>query len=52
MTNQKLGISWTETKFEVLRRYLDVYTIALNNKCFILMYIDAFSGFRNLQINR
>ena len=38
------GGSWTLTKLEILRSYLDRYTTALKDKPFRLIYVDAFAG--------
>lgn len=38
------GGSWTEQKLDILRKYLNAYTVALKNKKFECIYIDAFAG--------
>lgn len=38
------GGPWTEEKLEKVSSYLRAYTIALRNKPFRLMYVDAFAG--------
>ena len=40
----QFGGAWTEEKLQILERYLDAYTTALKNKPFNLVYIDAFAG--------
>ena len=44
MTANDFGGDWTLQKLEILRRYLDVYTTALKNQPFYLIYVDAFAG--------
>ncbi len=44
MTANDFGGDWTLQKLEILRRYLDVYTTALKNQPFDLVYVDAFAG--------
>lgn len=41
---QKFGGSWTETKLECLKKYIDGYNTALKNQNFNKIYIDAFAG--------
>jgi three-Cys-motif partner protein len=45
------GGDWTETKLEILKRYLEAYAVALKNQPFKRFYIDAFAGtgYRNLK---
>jgi three-Cys-motif partner protein len=38
------GGDWTETKLEIVRRYISVYTTALKYQPFQRLYIDAFAG--------
>ena len=38
------GGDWTRRKHEILRRYLDSYTIALKNQRFELIYADSHAG--------
>ena len=38
------GGPWTEEKLNVLRDYLQLYTIAMKNQRFRLIYVDAFAG--------
>ena len=40
----QFGGAWTEEKLGILERYLDAYTTALKSKPFELVYIDAFAG--------
>lgn len=40
----KFGGRWTQTKLDVLQKYLRFYTQALKNRRFELVYIDAFAG--------
>jgi three-Cys-motif partner protein len=40
----RFGGSWTETKLEILRRYLESYSTALAKQSFKTAYIDAFAG--------
>lgn len=40
----QFGGEWTEEKLRILERYLDAYTTALKNTPFKLVYIDAFAG--------
>ena len=40
----QFGGAWTEEKLQILERYLDAYTTALKNTPFNLVYIDAFAG--------
>lgn len=42
--NQRFGGTWTETKLECLRKYIDGYNTALKNQNFNKIYIDAFAG--------
>lgn len=49
MTRNRFGGPWTEEKLDVLREYINFYTIALKNsptpsRPFRLVYIDAFAG--------
>ncbi len=44
------GGTWTETKLDILERYLDAYTTALKNQHFDLLYIDAFAGSGSLEL--
>lgn len=41
---QKFGGAWTALKIDILRKYLDAYTIALQKQPYNLIYIDAFAG--------
>ncbi len=43
-TKHYFGSSETERKLDCLRRYLEAYSIALQNKKFYRLYIDAFAG--------
>lgn len=38
------GGDWTEIKLEILKRYLEAYSIALKKQTFKTAYIDAFAG--------
>lgn len=40
----RFGGNWTDTKLELLERYLHGYTTALQNKPFRIAYIDTFAG--------
>jgi three-Cys-motif partner protein len=40
----RFGGSWTETKLEILRSYLESYSTALQKQRFTTAYIDAFAG--------
>ncbi|MDE0144670.1 MAG: three-Cys-motif partner protein TcmP [Nitrospira sp.] len=57
MTNQvaehkaRYGGRWTIEKLNILERYLDVYTTALKDTPFKLMYIDAFAGTGQLKLS-
>src|SRR5713226_8660317 len=42
--HQLFGGAWTETKLEIVRRYLSIYATALKNQPFKRLYIDAFAG--------
>ncbi len=44
------GGAWTETKLDIMERYLDAYTTALKNQPFDLLYIDAFAGSGSLEL--
>lgn len=44
MSKMNFGGIWTEQKLEVVRKYLNAYTIALKKQGFRKIYIDAFSG--------
>lgn len=43
-TCHRFGGTWTQAKLEILQRYLTAYTLALKDKGFHLVYIDAFAG--------
>lgn len=40
----KFGGRWTEAKLAALKGYLQAYTVALKNRSFTLLYVDAFAG--------
>ena len=42
--SQEFGGNWTEEKLNIFTSYLDAYLIALQNKKFQKIYIDAFAG--------
>jgi three-Cys-motif partner protein len=44
MTKHSFGGPWTFIKLELLRRYLNFYTTALQRQPFKRVYIDAFAG--------
>jgi len=44
MDNHYFGGPWTEVKLDVLKQYLNMYTNALSNQKFNLLYIDACAG--------
>lgn len=44
MSEHRFGGGWTEIKLEVLHAYLDAYVLALKNRGFKKIYIDAFAG--------
>ena len=44
------GGPWTEQKLEILEHYLNAYTTALKNKPFKLLYIDAFAGTGQIEV--
>lgn len=46
----QFGGTWTQTKLDILKRYLDAYTTALKNQHFDLLYIDAFAGSGSLEL--
>lgn len=46
----QFGGTWTETKLDILKSYLDAYTTALKNQHFDLLYIDAFAGSGSLEL--
>ena len=50
MKMNKFGGAWTRKKLSVLEEYLDLYTTALKNQSFSLIYIDAFAGSGKIQI--
>ena len=41
MNNLSFGGPWTQEKLDILRRYLDVYTTALKNRPFRLIYLPS-----------
>ena len=43
-TSNNFGGDWTIEKLEILEKYLNAYTTALQSKSFKLIYIDAFAG--------
>ncbi|MCY4309634.1 MAG: three-Cys-motif partner protein TcmP [Rhodobacteraceae bacterium] len=45
------GGNWTETKLDILEKYLNNFTTALKNQSFELWYIDAFAGYGEIEIN-
>lgn len=49
-TSQKFGGPWTVEKLNILSGYLNVYTTALKNQPFQLIYIDAFAGTGKINI--
>ena len=50
--NQKpFGGNWTKEKLDILEGYLSAYTTALKNKRFNLLYIDAFAGTGEIELN-
>ncbi len=44
MNKQRFGGKWTIEKLNILSEYLDFYLLALKNKKFEKVYIDAFAG--------
>jgi three-Cys-motif partner protein len=42
--DHRFGGDWTETKLEILRKYLEAYSTALKRQQFKTAYIDAFAG--------
>jgi three-Cys-motif partner protein len=44
LTGQLFGGSWTETKLEIIKKYLDAYNTALKKQPFKRVYVDAFAG--------
>jgi three-Cys-motif partner protein len=46
----RFGGNWTDQKLTILRKYLNAYTMALKNKRFDRIYIDAFAGTGYLEI--
>ena len=46
----QFGGAWTEEKLQILERYLDAYTTALKNQPFDLVYIDAFAGVGEIDV--
>lgn len=46
------GGVWSDKKLLALKRYLNAYTTALKNQPFKLVYIDAFAGYGQREINR
>ena len=51
-SNQKpFGGDWTEEKLDILENYLNIYTTALKNQHFKLLYIDAFAGTGEIELN-
>ncbi len=45
------GGAWTIIKLDALKQYLDSYSLALSNKSFSKIYIDAFAGTGRCEIN-
>jgi three-Cys-motif partner protein len=43
-SDHRFGGDWTQTKLDVIEKYLSAYTTALKNKRFRIAYIDAFAG--------
>ena len=48
----EFGGDWTEQKLRCIEKYLSAYTIALKNRPFHKIYIDAFAGTGYRQIKR
>ena len=46
----RFGGSWTLQKLDILEKYLDAYTTALKAQPFSLLYIDAFAGTGNVEL--
>ena len=46
----QFGGRWTEKKLEILEAYLDAYTTALKRMPFELIYIDAFAGTGQIEL--
>lgn len=44
MSPTDFGGPWTRTKLDILKSYLDRYTMVLKNQSFRLTYVDAFAG--------
>ena len=44
MPQDRFGGPWTEEKLNIFTKYLDAYLVALQNKSFGKIYIDAFAG--------
>lgn len=44
------GGPWTVEKLNILERYLDAYTTALEDQWFKLVYVDAFAGSGQVQL--
>lgn len=42
--DHRFGGDWTQTKLDVIEKYLKAYTTALKNSLFRTAYIDAFAG--------
>ena len=43
MSEHNFGGGWTAQKLDILREYLEFFTVALNGK-FKLIYVDTFAG--------
>ena len=50
-TSQKFGGNWTEEKLNIFTSYLNAYLIALQNRKFKKVYIDAFAGTGEIETN-
>lgn len=50
-TTNSFGGPWTESKLEILKRYLDAYTTVLKKTPFALVYCDAFAGTGTVDLN-
>ena len=48
---QKFGGNWTEEKLSIFTSYLEAYLTALQNQIFGKIYIDAFAGTGEIEIN-
>ena len=51
-SDDQFGGPWTIAKLDTLEKYLNAYTTALKNQPFKLMYIDAFAGTGDINLQQ